>query len=91
MPLKSLYAAVAITAAIATSSFSPSTNETNPVKILPGQFFNVPRDVTKWTVDKAHSNVKFSVTHMVVSEVEGTFKIFDGSMEHSKPDFSDAK
>lgn len=44
-----------------------------------------------WSVDKAHSNVKFSVTHLVVSEVEGSFKLFDGSMETSKPDFSDAK
>jgi len=46
---------------------------------------------TKWTVDKGHSNVKFSVTHMVVSEMEGTFKVFDGTMEHTKDDFSDAK
>jgi polyisoprenoid-binding protein YceI len=46
---------------------------------------------TKWTVDKGHSNVKFSVTHMVVAETEGYFKIFDGSMENTKPDFSDAK
>ena len=46
---------------------------------------------TKWTVDKLHSNVKFSVQHMVVSEMEGSFKMFDGSMEHTKVDFSDAK
>ncbi len=46
---------------------------------------------TKWAVDKSHSNVKFVVTHMVVSEMEGTFKVFDGTMEHTKPDFSDAK
>ena len=46
---------------------------------------------TKWTVDKGHSNVKFSVTHMVVAETEGYFKIFDGSMENTKPDFSDEK
>jgi polyisoprenoid-binding protein YceI len=46
---------------------------------------------TKWTVDKSHSNVKFAVTHMVVSEMEGTFKVFDGTMEHNKADFSDAK
>jgi polyisoprenoid-binding protein YceI len=46
---------------------------------------------TKWTVDKTHSNVKFMVTHMVVSEMEGTFKVFDGTMENTKPDFSDAK
>lgn len=47
--------------------------------------------VTKWGVDKSHSNVKFTVTHYAVSEVEGTFKIFDGTMEHTKADFSDAK
>jgi polyisoprenoid-binding protein YceI len=46
---------------------------------------------TKWTLDKAHTTVKFSVTHMVVSETEGTFKVVDGSMENTKPDFSDAK
>jgi polyisoprenoid-binding protein YceI len=46
---------------------------------------------TKWTVDKAHSNVKFTVTHMVVSDVDGTFKLFDGGMDHSKADYSDAK
>jgi polyisoprenoid-binding protein YceI len=46
---------------------------------------------TKWTLDKAHSTAKFSVTHMVVSETEGSFKAFDGSMESSKADFSDAK
>ncbi len=46
---------------------------------------------TKWTVDKGHSNVKFTVTHMVVSEVEGAFKTFDGYVESTKTDFSDAK
>lgn len=45
----------------------------------------------KWSVDKAHSSVKFTVTHMVVSEVEGSFKLFDGSMENTKADLSDAK
>jgi len=46
---------------------------------------------TKWSVDKTHSNVKFTVTHLVISEVEGYFKLFDGTLEYSKPDFSDAK
>lgn len=45
----------------------------------------------KWSLDKVHSNVKFTITHLVVSEVEGTFKLFDGSMENTKGDFSDAK
>ncbi|MFN5480482.1 MAG: YceI family protein [Chitinophagaceae bacterium] len=43
-----------------------------------------------WKVDKGHSNVKFAVTHMVVSEVEGSFKMFDGSLVASKADLSDA-
>lgn len=45
----------------------------------------------KWTIDKAHSNVKFTVTHMVVSEVDGSFKNFEGTLEHTKADYSDAK
>jgi polyisoprenoid-binding protein YceI len=45
----------------------------------------------KWTIDKAHTNVKFSVSHLVISDVEGIFKTVDGSMESSKADFSDAK
>ncbi|MEY2595517.1 MAG: hypothetical protein RI965_789 [Bacteroidota bacterium] len=46
---------------------------------------------TTWNLDKVHSNVKFAVSHMVVSEVEGSFKIFDGNLVASKPDLSDAK
>ena len=45
----------------------------------------------KWSVDVAHSNVKFTVTHLVVSEVDGSFKLFEGSMENTKADLSDAK
>jgi polyisoprenoid-binding protein YceI len=44
-----------------------------------------------WVVDNVHSNVKFMVTHLVISEVEGTFKSFIGTMQSSKPDFTDAK
>lgn len=50
-----------------------------------------PVQSPNWTIDKAHTNVKFSVSHLVISDVEGSFKSFDGSMEASKPDFSDAK
>ncbi len=46
---------------------------------------------TKWKLDKVHSSVRFSVQHMVVSEAEGTFKMWDGTVENSKDDFSDAK
>jgi len=65
-------------------AFRPASNEAQ-LATPPGT------TATKWTVDKGHSNVKFSVTHMVVAETEGYFKIFDGTMENTKEDFSDAK
>ena len=46
---------------------------------------------TKWTIDNAHSKVQFAVTHLIISEVTGQFKSFDGNIESSKDDFSDAK
>jgi len=46
---------------------------------------------TKWTLDNAHTGVKFTVTHLVISEIEGAFKSFTGSMTAAKPDFSDAQ
>lgn len=46
---------------------------------------------TTWTVDKAHSNVKFTVTHLMVSDVDGIFKNYDATITAAKPDFSDAK
>jgi polyisoprenoid-binding protein YceI len=45
---------------------------------------------SKWSVDPVHSNVRFTVPHLVISEVEGSFKKFDGSFTASKADFSDA-
>ena len=44
----------------------------------------------KWNVDNVHSSVKFSVTHLVISEVDGSFKVYDGSITNTKDDFSDA-
>ena len=45
---------------------------------------------TKWNVDPAHSSAKFTVTHLVISEVEGNFKTFKGTMTNTKPDFTGA-
>lgn len=44
----------------------------------------------KWTLDKAHSKLTFTVTHLLMSEVDGVFKSFDASITSSKEDFSDA-
>ncbi|MGA0557210.1 YceI family protein [Larkinella sp. VNQ87] len=43
-----------------------------------------------WTVDKAHAKVGFTVTHLLVSDVDGNFKTFDAKITSSKPDFTDA-
>ena len=43
-----------------------------------------------WSVDKAHSRVGFTVTHNLLSEVDGNFKTFDAKITSEKPDLSDA-
>ena len=43
-----------------------------------------------WTVDKAHAKVGFTVSHMVINDVDGMFKTFDATITSTKPDFSDA-
>lgn len=44
-----------------------------------------------WKLDKAHANLKFTVTHLMLSDVDGNFKDFDATITSSKADFSDAK
>ncbi|MET0298966.1 MAG: YceI family protein [Flavitalea sp.] len=43
-----------------------------------------------WTNDPAHSQLAFTVTHLGVSDVSGTFNDFKVTVNSSKPDFSDA-
>jgi polyisoprenoid-binding protein YceI len=46
---------------------------------------------TTWNVDASHSKLGFSVTHMMVSETEGRFKIYEGKLSSkSDLDFTDA-
>src|SRR5580698_7459571 len=46
---------------------------------------------TTWKVDKNHARLTFTITHLAVSDVDGTFKDFDVTITAAKPDFSDAK
>lgn len=46
---------------------------------------------TTWQPDPAHTQVSFGVIHMGISEIEGKFDKFDGSIIASKDDFSDAQ
>lgn len=46
---------------------------------------------TNWNVDASHSKLGFKVTHMMVSETEGKFKIYEGKVEaKNEKDFVDA-
>jgi polyisoprenoid-binding protein YceI len=46
---------------------------------------------TTWKVDASHSILGFTVTHLVVSEVDGRFKVYDGSIVTKTDDFTDAQ
>ena len=46
---------------------------------------------TTWKADPAHTQVSFGITHLGISEVEGKFNEFDGSITASQDDFSDAR
>jgi polyisoprenoid-binding protein YceI len=43
-----------------------------------------------WNLDKAHAKLGFSITHMMISDVEGSFNTFTSTVTSSKEDFSDA-
>ena len=43
-----------------------------------------------WKIDPYHSQVRFSVTHMVISEVEGSFKKYEGKITSEGNDFAKA-
>lgn len=43
-----------------------------------------------WVMDQAHSKIGFSVSHMVISETEGSFNEFDATVTSSKEDFDGA-
>lgn len=53
--------------------------------------FTMNAQTTKWDFDAAHSSVNFSIEHMVISEVTGQFKKFQGNVFSDKEDFTDAK
>lgn len=45
---------------------------------------------TKWIIDPTHSEVAFKVKHLVISTVTGYFRKFEGHVESSTEDFTNA-
>lgn len=47
---------------------------------------------TNWKIDGSHSKLGFKVTHLMVSETEGKFKVYEGTVQSkTETDFIDAK
>jgi polyisoprenoid-binding protein YceI len=46
---------------------------------------------TKWMIDPAHTQIQFKVKHLVISTVTGSFDKFEGGMDSSREDFTDAE
>ena len=46
--------------------------------------------VGTWTLDPAHSEITFTVKHLMISKVRGSFKTFDVAI-HTAENFSDSK
>ena len=44
---------------------------------------------TKWSYDTSHAKVGFTISHFGISETEGKFTKFDGTVLSDKPNFSD--
>ena len=52
--------------------------------------FNFPAPLKTWTLDQTHARLGFSITHLMVSEVEGSFRITEATIRTQTDDFSDA-
>lgn len=46
---------------------------------------------TKWAIDPAHTEVSFKIKHLMVSNVNGIFGSFEGSIETEGENFSNAR
>lgn len=45
---------------------------------------------TSWSLDKAHTKVAFSATHLVISQVEGRFDSYNGKIITNEDNFENA-
>ncbi len=45
---------------------------------------------TKWNFDASHTKVEFTVQHLLISEVTGNFKVFEGSVLSPSEDFTNS-
>ena len=53
--------------------------------------FSLYAQEVTWEIDKAHSSINFSISHMVISDVTGNFTQFDGEVIAPSEDFTNTK
>jgi polyisoprenoid-binding protein YceI len=46
---------------------------------------------TKWSIDQSHTEISFKVKHLMISNVKGLFRTFEGSIYTTGRDFSTAE
>jgi polyisoprenoid-binding protein YceI len=46
---------------------------------------------TKWSIDLPHSEIAFKIRHLMITNVRGSFKVFDASIYTEGKDFSTAE
>lgn len=60
------------------------------LSVLAFVIFSAFTVASAWKSDKAHSRLGFTITHLGISDVTGSFKNFDVTVNATKADFSDA-
>ena len=53
--------------------------------------FSLSLAQSNWTIDKNHSDIRFTAVHMVISEVDGEFKDFAGTVNNASDNFDGAE
>lgn len=46
---------------------------------------------TQWSIDPDHSHIEFKIRHLLISQISGAFKIFNGKMSTENDNFETAK
>jgi len=53
--------------------------------------FSVFAQSTEWEIDYSHTNIGFTISHLVISDVTGRFQEYSGSVKTSGEDFEGAQ
>jgi polyisoprenoid-binding protein YceI len=60
------------------------------VALATSLFSFIPVETSTWTMDTVHSKVGFTITHLMISDVEGYFKTVSATITSGTADFTNA-